>query len=352
MAHNIHYNTGTGTYSFFSVNEKAWHGLGQALDHCPTSEEALQLSGLNFEVEKRRLYTFDNANHFGNADTITPTIEVPHYYATVRTDTETPLGVVGRGYKVVQNREAFSFFDALVDSHGVQYETAGALGNGERIFITAKLPQQVVVGRDDLIEQYLFLTASHDGFGAVTAAFTPVRIVCQNTLQAALKDCSNRVKVRHTANVRERLEQAHQIILRAHQLSQSMESIFNHWAAIKVCDGELKKLIQLAMTPSKAAWQSLESKGAAFSASLHNRCNAAFEYAMSHPTQQLPTTKGTLFGAYNAVTGYFQNVCTFKSGEGKLKSLLLGGQAQITVQKAFSLCEAFTKGDLQHHWRN
>src|SRR5690606_9637720 len=101
---------------------------------------ALKFAGLDYTVEKRKLFTYDNENQHGNPDTdiIIPEIEVPNFYATMRTDNETVLGVVGKDYEVVQNVDAFSFFDAIVGGDGIQYETAGALGNGERIFITAK----------------------------------------------------------------------------------------------------------------------------------------------------------------------------------------------------------------------
>lgn len=86
---------------------------------------------------------------------------------------------MGKDYLIVQNAEAFEFFDAIVgNGNGIQYETAGALGNGERIFITAKLPDYIRVGNgDDVVEKYIFLTTSHDGSGSITAAFTPIRIV-------------------------------------------------------------------------------------------------------------------------------------------------------------------------------
>ena len=74
-----------------------------------------------------------------------------------------------------------------------------------------------------------------------------------------------------------------------------------------------------------------------------NACEAAFEYAMADDTQTMATTKGTLFGAYNAVTGYYQNVRSFKTGEDKLKSICLGGTAQARGQKAFDLCGDFAK---------
>jgi phage/plasmid-like protein (TIGR03299 family) len=120
-------------------------------------------------------------------------------FYTYRPDTDAILGdKLGAEYEVIQNVDAFSFFDSIVGGDGIQYETAGALGKGERIFITAKLPNYIKVGNDDLIEQYLFLTTSHDGFGSITAAFTPIRIVCANTLNAAMQSRNNSIKIRHT----------------------------------------------------------------------------------------------------------------------------------------------------------
>ncbi len=349
MAHNINFNEQTGQHSFFSVKEKAWHGLGQVIQDYPTSAEAIKHAGLDFTVEKRKLFTFDNENQHGNADVdiIIPEIEVPGYFATMRTDTQQVLGVVGKDYEIVQNRDAFSFFDAIVGGDGIQYETAGALGKGERIFITAKLPGYIKVGREDLIEQYLFLTTSHDGYGSITAAFTPIRVVCQNTLNAAMRNHSNAIKIRHTANAKERLEQGHKVMGISNQLSGQLENIFNNWTKVKITDPELQRLIQLAMVPNKEVLDNIQ-KGEwdELSTCFNNMCNTVFEYAMTSPTQQTETTKGTLFGAYNSVTGYFQNVRNYKDEESKLKSLLYGGTAQMRTQKAFNLCADFFQGGL------
>jgi phage/plasmid-like protein (TIGR03299 family) len=347
MAHNINFNEQTGKHSFFSLKEKAWHGLGQIIEDYPTSREALEFAGLNYRVEKRKLFTYDNHNLFGNADTIAPNILVPNYYATIRTDNEAVLGVVGKDYEVVQNVDAFAFFDAVVGGDGIQYETAGALGKGERIFITAKLPGYIKVANDDLIEKYLFLTTSHDGFGSITAAFTPVRIVCNNTLNAAMKNSTNAIKIRHTANAKERLEEAHKVMGISNGLSQQMEAIFNHWAKVRITDKEVRKLISLALTPNKEVLQNLRAgREDEVSSRFSNLCDAVYEYNFTSPTQQTETTKGTVFGAYNALTGYFQNVKSYKDNEAKLKSLLYGGTAQTKTQKAFALCAEFSaKGE-------
>jgi phage/plasmid-like protein (TIGR03299 family) len=346
MAHNLNYNEQTEKHSFFSVKEKAWHNLGQIITDYPTSAEAIIHAGLNYTVEKRPLFTYDTENNTGDPETdiIIPEIEVPDFYATIRNDTEQVLGVVGKDYEVVQNVNAFEFFDSIVGGKdGILYETAGALGKGERIFITAKLPDYIRVGKDDLIEQYLFLTTSHDGYGSITAAFTPVRIVCANTLNAAMRNHSNGIKIRHTASANERLKQAHQLLGITNQLANELEEVFNRWAKIRITDNAVKHLIQIAMAPNKEVLQNLQNgKQDELSTTYNNMVSRVMEYALTSPTQQEATTKGTLFGAYNAVTGYFQNVRNFKDDESKFKSIMYGTGLQRS-QTAFDLCTEFAK---------
>lgn len=344
MAHNINYNQQTKKHSFFSVKQKAWHGLGQIIEDYPTSAEAIKYAGLDYQVEKRPLFTYDTENFNGNSevDLIIPEIEVPDFYATMRTDTEQVLGVVGKDYNIVQNIDAFSFFDSIVGAKdGVLYETAGALGKGERIFITAKLPDYIRIGRDDCIEKYLFLTTSHDGYGSITAAFTPVRIVCANTLNAALRNHSNSIKIRHTASAQDRLKQAHQLLGITNILANELEEVFNHWSKIRITDTSVKRLVQLAMAPNRETFLNVQSGNVdEFSTAYNNIVSSVMEYALTASTQQEATTKGTLYGAYNAVTGYFQNVRNYKDDESKFKSIMYGTGLQRS-QTTFSLCEEF-----------
>ncbi|MGV0847895.1 DUF932 domain-containing protein [Empedobacter falsenii] len=348
MAHNINYNEQTTRYSFFSVKEIAWHGLGQIVEQYPTSEEAIKHAGLDYEVVKSPLFTngIELIADLNDLDFNHKILEIPNYFANIRTDNNTVLGVVGKDYHIVQNREAFNFFDAIVGGDdGILYETAGALGKGERIFITAKLPDYIRVGNgDDVTEKYIFLTTSHDGSGSITAAFTPIRIVCQNTLNASLRNMTNVVRIKHTSGAKQRIENAHKIMGLANTLSTQLENIFNHWTTVKVTDKEVKKLIQLALCPNKETFDLLK-KGAEdeVSTMFKNTIDDAFQYAMLSDTQLMDTTKGTLYGAYNAVTGYFQNVRNYKNDEAKLQSIVLGGTAQIKSQKAFELCTDFAQ---------
>lgn len=348
MAHQLNFNDATGKHSFFSVKEKAWHGLGTIVEQYPSSREALQFAGLDYTVEKRVLFTYDNETQKADEKTgiKIPDVQVSDYFATIRTDNETVLGVVGKDYEVVQNVDAFSFFDSIVDGEGIMYETAGVLGKGERIFITAKLPGYIRIGNDDCLEKYLFLTTSHDGFGSIMAAFTPIRICCNNTLNAALRNNTGAIKIRHTANAKERLEQAHKLMGISNKLSAEMEDIFNHWTKVPTSDKQVKSLIQQTLVPNKEAIAALQAgKNDECSTYYQNMCDSAFTYAMVNDTQQLETTRGTLFGAYNGITGYFQNVRKYKDGTAKMKSVLYGGLAQQRGQVAFDLCNSFAKGE-------
>jgi len=348
MAHNINKNEQTGLYSFFSVKEKAWHGLGQIVTEYPTSEEAIKYAGLDYEVGKKPAIIRANEMAIGENGIISEAVDIviPDKFGTYRTDTNQAFGVVGKDYHIVQNRDAFSFFDSIVGGgEGILYETAGALGIGERIFITAKLPDYIRVGNgDDVIEKYIFFTTTHDGSGSITAAFTPIRIVCQNTLNAALRNMTNVVRIKHTTGAKQRLENAHRVMGLSNTLSAQLGNIFNDWTKIRITDKEVRKLIQLALSPNKETLD-LIKKGAEdeFSTVFKNTVDSAFAYAMMSDTQQMDTTKGTLFGAYNAVTGYFQNVRNYNDEEAKLQSIVMGGTANKKAQEAFNLCTNFAK---------
>jgi phage/plasmid-like protein (TIGR03299 family) len=332
MAHNLNFKNGKA--SFFSVREKAWHGLGTIVQDAPTSAEAIKLAGLDYEVEKLPIYALVNNNK---------RVEIPGKFTTMRMDTKVPFGVVGNDYTVLPNTEAFDFFDSIVGDKLAIYETAGALGQGETIFITAKLPNFIRVGKDDIIENYLFLTNNHNGEGMVTAALTPIRIVCNNTLNQALKNCTNRVKIMHRQDVKERVREAHKVMGLVNKMSSELEQIFNVMAATPIVDAQLKQII-VSTFATPAQLEVIARDGGARTAGesasltrLESIISDAYAYALTSDTQQMTTTKGTVFGAYNAITGYLQNVKEVKEVESNLLSLV-DGSGYRTAQKAFDTC--------------
>lgn len=177
-----------------------WHGLGIGVAEAPTSEKALEFSGLNWNVIQKPLVTVDG-------------IKVPGYRANLRETDAQVLGVVTDRYKVVQNKEAFAFTDELL-GEGVTYETAGSLQNGRKTWILAKLPQKYIISGDE-ITPYLVFMNSHDGTSGIKAAMTPIRVVCQNTLNLALTTAKRVWSTHHVGNMKGKLEDARYTILYA-----------------------------------------------------------------------------------------------------------------------------------------
>ncbi|QGH73014.1 MAG: hypothetical protein [Siphoviridae sp. ctCJE6] len=184
------------------VGEKPWHELGVRLDRPANSCEAITAAGLAYRVELRDIY-FNDKNKKMN--------QFQGKVATVNCENGEGLGIVGENYRIIQNDEAFDFFDSVVGAGEAFYETAGALGKGERIWILARLPGDIVI-KDDPIKKYLVLTNSHDGRSALKMYFTPIRVVCQNTLIISMGDARGGISIRHSGDVRAKVGEAQRIL--------------------------------------------------------------------------------------------------------------------------------------------
>lgn len=159
-----------------------------------------------------------------------------------------------------------------------------------------------------------------------------------------MESVTSAIKIRHTASATERLAQAHELMGLAARASMRTEAVFNKWAKVKITDGQLKRLIQMAMAPGKETLGKIQDGDLdQLSAQFNNTVDRVFQYALASPEQLLATTEGTLFGAYNAVTGYFQNVRYYKTAEDKTTSILFGGNAAKRGQAAFNLCQGFSE---------
>lgn len=193
MAHEIE--------TMFSVREKPWHyemtkDVTKLIQEAPTSADALELAGLNWTVEQTPVFTNEG-------------IEIPNYKANIRNTDKTVLGIVSDRYKIVQNTEAFEFTDEIVgetENGVVKYETAGSLCGGRKIWLLAKMPTQKVL--DDEIEPYMCFTNSHDGSGAIRICMTPIRVVCNNTLNMALAGAKRQWSTKHVGDMQSKLEEA------------------------------------------------------------------------------------------------------------------------------------------------
>jgi phage/plasmid-like protein (TIGR03299 family) len=318
MAHKI--NETNGVWSVVVRGEKAWHGLGQTVQEAMTSEQAIKLGGLDYTVEKRPLYVP------GWEGTM---VEVPGYFSNVRVDTNSPLGVVKGRYQIVQNRDAFGFFDSIIDKGEAIFETAGALGNGERIFITAKLPEDMLV-RGERIEKYILLTNSHDGSTTIVAGFTSVRVLCQNTLTAALKNLDNKVSISHTASAESRLKEASRVMGIASKYMNEVNTTFDSMSTRKLSDLEMKYFIETVM--KNGAKEDKSDKEA--STRMKNLVDQVYSFAITHPTQTTEAAYRTLWGAYNGISGYYNFLKDYKSADQKMKDMNYG-YANDKISKAF-----------------
>ena len=214
--------------TMFYTREKPWHGLGTQVMEAPTSAAALSLAGLDWRVIQKPLLTYDE-------------IPVPGFKANVRDSDNQVLGVVTDRYKVVQNEDAFAFTDSLL-GEGVTYETAGSLQNGRRTWILAKLPQRYIISGDE-ITPYLVFMNSHDGSGAIKAAMTPIRVVCQNTLNLALSRAKRTWSADHVGDIQGKLEDARDTLLYAGQYMEELGKAIDGLNKIRLSDRKVYEYI-------------------------------------------------------------------------------------------------------------
>lgn len=178
--------------SMMYVREKPWHSLGTRVEEAPTSADALRMAGLDWNVVQRNIQVCGGA-------------KIQNYKANVRDSDGAVLGVVSDRYKIVQNAEAFEFTDSLIGGD-VHYETAGSLNGGRKIWLLARLPETEIVG--DKTEPYLCFSNTHDGSGAIRVCMTPIRVVCNNTLNLALGSARRAWSVRHTGDMASKMHEA------------------------------------------------------------------------------------------------------------------------------------------------
>lgn len=218
--------------TMFYVRVVPWHGLGVRVESALSSEEALEKSGLNWNVIQRPIMT-------SSYDPI------PGYKANIRDTDDKVLGVVTDRYKVVQNHEAFAFTDALL-GEGVRYETAGSLQEGRKIWLLAKLPDKYII-EGEQIEPYLVFSSSHDGSGAIKVCMTPIRVVCQNTLNIALASAKRMWSTIHVGDLAHKMAEAHNTLLLAEKYMGKLGAEFSRLSKIKLSDAKVLEYINMLL---------------------------------------------------------------------------------------------------------
>ncbi len=204
-----------------------WHGLGVSIEEAPNSEEAIKVAGLDWEVRKERVFSETG-------------IEIPGFFATTRSTDKKVYGMVTDKYQVVQNKDAFAFVDNLLGGD-VKYETAGSLFDGRKVWMLARMPEFSING--DKVESYCVISNSHDGKSAVQVAMTNVRVVCNNTLNLALKNAERIWSTRHTGTLEGKLQDAALTLELAEKFNNALAEYGDEMANTSVNSIQLNKFV-------------------------------------------------------------------------------------------------------------
>lgn len=221
--------------SMFFVRDLPWHQIGTNLDEEPNSEEALIAAGLNWNVIQQPVFKEDG-------------VKIPGYLANVRDSDQSTLGIVTTKYTVVQNKEAFAFTDSLVDEGGMKYVTAGSLRGGRTIWLLARMPQTTIL--DDQLDPYICFTNTHDGTGAVRVFSTPIRVVCQNTLNLALSTAKRSWSTVHRGSMESKLLEAKITLGLINDYTDALKIEAERLAAIKISDDSVISMLDSYFKPS------------------------------------------------------------------------------------------------------
>ena len=357
MAHNIEINNGIASFAENGRKERAWHKLGQVFDRPMTVKEALEASHADYEVEKRQMVVLTPPIAEAMANGSVPTdmlLEalVEGKQATLRMDKMRPLGVVSDSYGIVQNLDAFTFIDTLctgqVDSHVPVIECAGVLGHGERVFITAKFPDDIILDNkgDDRVEMYMVFTTSHDGTGAVKCIVTPTRVVCNNTLNIALANNQGCISLRHSSNIMQRLDLtskentdfAYKALNLMGLYRRSLEQRFEKLRNARVTEREIDRIlaeVALSEKDYKIFIETEQIYHGDITARGKNQFQA-LKMAVEQGVGQEYGERGSGLWLINGITSFYQNNTDFRSDEVKFDSVLRG----YSHRKVMDACEA------------
>lgn len=323
MADNIE-RFADGTSAFFSAREVAWHKLGVVTPDALTAEDALKTAQLDWvvKVSEAPISTVVDGKQ----------IHLNNKYLTYRNHPKkglTALGVVGNRYNPINNIESFNFLNHIADESGAVFETAGSLGDGQRVFMTMKFPESMTLGGVDLVDNYIMAVNSHDGSSSFTVAVTPIRAVCTNTVRLALRQAKSKISLKHTSGATAKVQAARETLGIVWKYQEEFEREVESMLKVKFTDADFKKFIEKMIPepkqddPSVRAVNTVETK------------RSELIVLWNAPTQA--NVKNTAWAAYNTVVEWADWVKPVRGGEDKdglrAERVLLGG-AEKMKQKA------------------
>jgi phage/plasmid-like protein (TIGR03299 family) len=327
MAHNLDRD------SMAYVGEAPWHRLGKSVPRGVHAEQMLKAAGLDWTVQMRpargakKVFKGDPSS-LPPDGTIDPNDRRLKYnrYEIVRLPRDAPeqeilFGVVSDQYQPLQNTEAFRFFDTIVDQKIAFFETAGALGDGERVWVLAEVPGQIEVVPGDSCRRFLLLSNTHGGKGSVVVKFTAVRVVCQNTLLLSMQDGEPMLRLRHSRNLVPRLDEVQHLIASANQVYHDAAELFVAMAKRTLRSDDLDQYLESVYPRSKEQREKrLQLAGPKAVHRLMHEC----------PDLQLNGIRGSLWAAYNAITRAVDHEGSTRGGpEARLERIWFGDGAEL-----------------------
>lgn len=327
MAHLI--DNSKGFNAFVSFAAPAWHGLGTILNSPVSTLDALHQGGLDYQVLKLpNIHCLPNGEEMISEDS----------FFTVRTDVNKVLGSrLGKDYVVMQNIEALNLVDEILQAGTATIETAGAIDEGRKVFICLKINKSIIVNGSDIINQYVLICTSHDGSLAITAMGTNTRVVCNNTLSAALRESQGKIKIRHTVNAASRLQEAAKVLKLISNNTAANEENYNIMANTIISKEQMFNYFGNVFCTNEEIKELQKGNKNVISSRKANILNDVLNFANRGQGQSL-AMKGsdfTMWSAYNAITGYVTRK-KYSSASDRANSMLFGSAAD-TIEVAGTL---------------
>lgn len=308
MAHLIE-----DTDTMISVKKVPWHGLGVILDSPPTVQEAITKAGLDWKAEKKELFLADGS-------------KVKDFQAIVRNTDNMQLGVTGQRFEPLQNSDAFDFFNPFITSGQCSLETAGSLRNGKTVWVLAKLNRNPIdLGSGDTVDKFLLLSNSHDGKSAVKVGFTPIRVVCNNTLTLSHNSVDSKLlRVWHSKRVSFNLEKIQEIVNIANESFEATAEQFKFLANAQVNQNDLQKYVKQVFYNGV---EQTEERAKTMQNKLIEHIASLFENGQG---SKLQSANGTFWGLYNSVTEYLSHDYG-RNADSRLNALWFGANKDINA---------------------
>jgi len=294
------------------VGETPWHGLGNQLDEAPSIGEAIDAAGLDWEVGLKDLQTVDG-------------VPVSHR-ATYRKTDGSILGVVGPRYTPLQNRDAFDWFQPFLDAGECNLHTAGSLHSGQKVWVLAQLNRdnsEIVKG--DEVCKFILLSNSHDGSTAIRVGYTPIRVVCVNTLSYAHKHTNSQlIRIRHTRSSQKNLEQVRDIMDNINVGFEATADQYRFLASKTFNQKDIEKYVKIVLN-IKGADEDIKTRTRNIMDDILTRIEG--------PKQSAANVRGTYWAAYMGFNEYL-NYAKGRTVDNRLDSLWFGQNANEN-NKAF-----------------